>query len=562
MKKNNITKSFFYLFVLATIFACNDDEFITEEPQTFFTQENIFTSGAQVEQLVLTMYQQDRALLTFINSNEGRIMNGQGTDVLTVPAFRENTNFSDYNTVVTPQAGRLSTIYSELYEQIARANLAISLTESGEVPFDSEDTRISVLAQAKFFRAKAHGQAAELFGRVAIVNEPTTEPRFDFEQSERSEIYQFAIDDLEAILQDLPETTSASGRVVKGAALHYLSEFYLGLGIETGDNTAYNQSINYASQVIDGGIYTLMTNRFGSRADEPGRNVYWDLFRLGNQDYIDGNTESIWTHQIDFDAHIAGDNHSRLVYPRFHMPVWRAIPGVIGEDEYVGGRGVAFLRPTELTENIIWDPIISDGDMRGDESNIRRTVLYNDPAYEGGALVGTEVPQDSLDAANMGLADGAYYPIFEKLTTDQFQGLDQGQNRSNIFMDRYIIRLPETILLRAEAHLRNGDSQSAANDINIIRDRAQCAIMATGGMVDLDFILDERARELFGEENRWMTLLRMGGNVASDRIRRYGRFPFIATSLTFDFNAFPIPQEVIDRNSALVWTQNAGWDNR
>ena len=81
-------------------------------------------------------------------------------------------------------------------------------------------------------------------------------------------------------------------------------------------------------------------------------------------------------------------------------------------------------------------------------------------------------------------------------------------------------------------------------------------------MVDIDFILDERARELFGEENRWGTLLRMGGTVAVDRIREFGFFDFTRASLTFDFNTFPIPQSVIDRNSGNPLQQNPGWEGR
>ncbi|KJD35474.1 membrane protein [Tamlana sedimentorum] len=561
MKKYLIYKIAIIAVILLNL-SCDDEEFLTQDPETFLTVDNVFTSGVQVEQLVLTMYQQDRALHGYIDNNQGRVMYGQGTDVFTVPTFRENTNFSDYNSTITPNAGRLYNIYTDLYQMISRANLAISLAERDDIQFESEDVRSYVIAQAKFFRAKAHGQAAELFGRVAIVDEPTTTVRFDYEQSERFEIYQFAIDDLESILDDLPETTNEPGRVVKGAAQHFLSEFYLGLGIETNSDAAYDQAINYASDVIDGGIYSLMTTRFGSRASEPGKNVWWDLFRLNNQNYADGNTESIWNYQFDYQAYLAGDEGARLALPYYLSPVWRAIPGVIGEDEYTGGRGVAFLRPTELTETIIWEASISDGDIRGDESNIRRTVYYNDPSYENGSLVGEIVPQEELDAANIGLADGAYFPIYEKFTTDQFEGLDDGERRQNIWRDDYVIRLPETILLRAEAKLRKGDNQGAADDINIIRERAQCNILATAAMVDLDFILDERARELFGEESRWNTLLRMGGTIASDRIREYARYDYQRNSLTFDFNTFPIPQTVIDRNKDVVWEQNPGWENR
>lgn len=554
--KINIINKISMLFAAAVISSCDDNSFLDLEPETFLTVDNVFTSGTQVEQLVLTMYQQDRDYRTNITNDKGRLLHGQGTDVLTVPTFRQSTNFSDYNSTVTPESERLYDLYEDLYEMIGRTNLAIHLIEDEDLSYESEESKNYIWAQAKFFRAKAHGEAAELFGRVAIVDEYTTTARYDYVQSERSEIYQFAIDELESILEYLPEQTTESGRIVKGAAQHYLSEFYLGLGIETGDATAYAQSIAYASEVIDGGIYSLMTDRFGTRSDEEGKNVWWDLFRLGNQNYAEGNTEAIYVYQFDYDAYAAGDETGRLRYPYYFMPVWRAIEGVQGELEDVGGRGVAFLRPTELVENIIWDESISDGDIRGDESNIRRTVIGNIPDDEN---YGQVISQETLDAANVSLADGAYFPIFEKLTTDQFQGLDDGLLREDIWRDKYAIRLPETILLRAEAKYRSGDASGAASDINLIRERAQCNVLATADMVDLDFILDERARELFVEESRWNTLLRMGGNIASERIRTYARYDYQVNSLTFDFNTFPIPQTVIDRNKDVTWEQNPGW---
>ena len=95
-----------------------------------------------------------------------------------------------------------------------------------------------------------------------------------------------------------------------------------------------------------------------------------------------------------------------------------------------------------------------------------------------GALVGEQIPQEVLDDANInGLRDAAYYAIYEKLTSDILI-VDQGQNGSNLFRDRYIIRLPETILLRAEAQFRLGDSQAAADDINLIRDRSSADIQS------------------------------------------------------------------------------------
>lgn len=73
-----------------------------------------------------------------------------------------------------------------------------------------------------------------------------------------------------------------------------------------------------------------------------------------------------------------------------------------------------------------------------------------------------------------------------------------------------MIRLPETILLRAEAKMRMGDTGGAASDINLLRARAKCGYMVQASDVNVDLILDERARELVYEERRWNTLLRMG----------------------------------------------------
>ena len=170
------------------------------------------------------------------------------------------------------------------------------------------------------------------------------------------------------------------------------------------------------------------------------------------------------------------------------------------------------------------------------------------------------MPQSVIDETNEGF--GWIFPIFEKLTTDQFVGVDQGENRSNLFRDQYAIRLAETILLRAEAYHRKGDNQAAADDINKIRSRAQCDYLVSASEVDIDFILDERARELYVEESRWHTLLRMGGTVAIDRIREYALHPHAAITLNFDYNLWPIPQTVIDRNTGVKLQQNPGWEGR
>ena len=82
------------------------------------------------------------------------------------------------------------------------------------------------------------------------------------------------------------------------------------------------------------------------------------------------------------------------------------------------------------------------------------------------------------------------------------------------------MRLADAYLLRAEARIQKGDQAGAAADINVLRDRAFKTYRAESGNADagkvtsaqmtMDFLLDERIRELVGEENRRYTLCRTG----------------------------------------------------
>jgi hypothetical protein len=539
---------FLFLLISVTLLSCSDDSFLEEKPESFYTSNNVFSSSKQVKQVVLSLYSDLRNFrLTNLQ------IKGEGTDFFDQNESRIAGAFADYNQINT-QDGRFYTVYAFYYKLISTANTAIDAAGLDNITWDSEQERLYVLAQARFFRAYAHGTLAELFGGVPIVTKLADEPRFDYKRATQEETYQFVIDELTAILDDMPEITNQPGRLVKAAAQHYLSEFYLALGTISKDDSDFKKSIKYASDVIDGGKYSLMTERFGTRADEPGKNVWWDLFRKGNINYADGNKESIWTFQTDLDAYIKEDHEAYLNYPRYYMPVLRAIPGVNGIGADVGGRGVAWESPTTLVKDAIWKGNLEESDERNASYNIQRTFYYNDPDK---ANFGDPVPQEVVDKANKG--QGWIFPIFWKLSTDHLEGLDQGQNGSNLFRDDYAIRLPETILLRAEAYYRMGNSAKAAQDINMIRNRVN-ATPINADAVDIDFILDERARELYVEENRWSTLLRMGGTVAVDRIRKYALHDLTRKTLTFDFNLWPIPQDVIDRNKDVKLEQNPGWN--
>ncbi|MDR1454309.1 MAG: RagB/SusD family nutrient uptake outer membrane protein [Tannerella sp.] len=586
------------LALLATLpvwTGCNDDAFLAEKPETFYTVDNAFSTSEQVDQVLVSCYSQIRMMYCGVEENETSwaFGGGNGTDMFDVATLRRGSRFNDYG-ILNPSKDVFYNNYSHWYQLIAKANLALYAAELPQITWASEADRAYAAAQARFFRAFCYRNLGELYGGVPIVTEITTSPRYDYERTSRVETYQFAIDELEAILNDLPETTATPGRLVRGAAQHTLCQLYLdkGLALEEAGNAgeakpAYDRAITYGNALIDGGTYGLMTERFGTRKDEhpdyyytpnvaeqtPDRlysaagyplegNVFWDMFQEGNQDYQDGNREAIWCAQIDYAAYRKEDGNSKLQYTRSYGPVFRdnLADIVNGMLEDVGGRGIVCTTPTFYTRDIIYEDKWGD-DMRNSEAVFRRIILGNIP---GSPYYGKPIPwsvlykegdtQDAIDVVKT-----FNFPISCKIATDKFTGLADGENRSNLFRDEYLIRLAETVLLRAEAKWRGGDNAGAAADINLLRDRAKCGYRVQPSDVNVELILDERARELLYEETRWNTLLRMGGTIASERIKKYAYFDDPRATLTKNINLWPIPQLVIDTNKDKPMAQNPGW---
>ncbi len=565
--KKSINKSYAFLFiVLAGLAGCKkmDDKFLVTNPETFYTIDNIFSTSAQVDQAVIAIYSQLRDI--WANPNEENwifMFRGNGTDMFDVPSIRRANSFNNYGTINANHANFYNA-FSTWYQIIAKANLAIYSAELPGITWAAAADKAYTLAQARFFRAFAYRNLAELFGGVPIVTDITKTARYDYKRATRIETYQYAIDELLAIENDLPEVSAVGGRLVRGAAQHNLCELYLAVGTQLAAEgnsgaaqAAFTQSIAYGNKVIDGGTYALMNARYGARKTEVQGNVYWDLFQENNVNYQDGNKECIWALQIDYAAYKAEDPRSKLPYSRTYGPVFRngAPAHLQGTGVDVGGRGISQIMPTMYTRDSIYAGQWGD-DLRNTDIVLRRIFIGNVPTSPYyGIPVPWSVLYDNMDDQSLD------YPVSCKIATDKYTGLADGENMSNLFRDDYFIRLPETILLRAEAKQRNGDKTGAAADINLLRDRANCAFKVTAADMDDNFnlILDERTRELVYEECRWNTLLRMGGSIAVDRIKKYAYWPEAKSTLNFQYNLWPIPQLVIDANKDVKLEQNPGW---
>lgn len=597
MKRNKKLPIIVSIFFIGCFFSgCNDDDFLKEFTEASYTYANAFNVSSQVDDCITELYYKQKRI--FIpNENNDWFLIGQGTDICD---YGKSTNteanavsiFRNWSTTY----GRVQTVFNGFYGVIAQANLVLYGAE--QVDWSDENNKTQAIAQARFFRGYSYMNLAELFGGVPISEEFSEVPKFDFERSTRMETYLFAIADLEAAAAVLPDHPEA-GRVGKGAAYHFLSECYLALAYDQSQDVSYiDKSIAAADEVMK--RHSLMKNRFGKRADPastesyngipsyfPEGDIFFDLFQRGNFDYEEGNTESLWVDQNDIAFY---ENYNRLTsflgFPQAFGPVFRNVywkekyaevgagsgpwsGGGIGNDEfnlngnisaYVGGRGQGRIEPSEFVKNDIWENCSDD--IRNSPINIRRNFKVMDPKH---SLYGFEINEDNIAEYITEIRVLAFYPIHTKVVPYDdwgYEGLSSGKsNRSNIFCDYYYARLAETYLLRAEAKMLRGDKTGAAADINEVRGRANAPLI-TGNDVTIDYILDERARELYGEERRWNTLLRIGGDIPNDRIINRAlwivRYQAWSGTIGKDF-LFPIPQSVIDSNLDAVIEQNPGW---
>lgn len=472
-----------------------------------------------------------------------------GTDVATTggPTIAP---FRNYETYLTPSQVVVGFYWTWAYgTMLLRANTIIAYAGRPEAAayWSSEAQRNAVIAEARFFRAYTFNLLANLYGGVPLVDTIYSSPKADFVRATRKQTYELAARDLEFASQWLPPTVPASkeGRIVKAAADHLLSEVYISLG-------EYDKSIAAATRVINSGLYNLMTTRFGSERTKPG-DAFSDLFRDRNQNRSSGNMESIYVLQIEDQTPggqggTVGNNNLRAWGSFYSSGSFRAPDGKAGfivSDSM--GRGVGWVRPNNYFFYDIWKGNW-ENDMRNSPYNIRRTFVYNNPAtsYFGKVVERRTQADDTMFYL---------YPTIRKIEGNPPKSGDLSRGRT--FTDLMVYRLAETYLLRAEAYLRKGDLAMAAADINVVRARAN-AKPAGPAEITIDYILDERARELTVEEPRRRTLCRMGNLV--ERVRLYNIRPDTRSSIKDKHLFFPIPQSAIDANYSAKLEQNPDYN--
>lgn len=583
---------FFVLFAGLLILNSCKEEWLDPEPLSFYSPENTYHEASGLWAAIVACERNMRHEFT-----------GDGPPILTEHIFSEvavegTTDKSgpaqDLNLLIKPDANlnstdtnRIGWYWYEGFKGIKYANVVVSRIDEPE-DFSSEAERNHILGTAYFHRAYRYYKLTQQFGDVPLILDEIREPKLDFYSTERKVILQKMKEDLEFAEEWVPEVMDR-GQVNKGAVQHLLTKVNLALGL-------FDDAIASSSRLIDGGMYELMTERFGSEADNPERNVIWDLHRPENKS-ISTNREAILLvmDRIDTEGNSSGMQSMRQALP-FWSNAINTPAGNNGMSDQPGididlvnqyGRGIGRLRGTRYHTDLIWD---DPDDLRHAPGNWMRMedLVYNNPNVKDSDPFYGEPLQFRNEEGIVIVSDSIRswfdWPHYKLFIPDPQRSQPRGGNS-----DWYVFRLAETHLLRAEAYYWNNDLVNAAADVNAVRNRAGAASYEPHE-ITMDIILNERAREFYYEEPRNTELTRIAfiyaetgktayngksystenfseDNFYYDRIMNYTEFYNQGVQTRYGQSytmspyhvLWPVPADAIDSNTQGRINQNRGY---
>lgn len=551
--KNIIFKISIIIISLVTISSCNDD-LLMEKPPHLITSETLYTNYAGFEAGLNGLYAQvrrereasygDHSMMgsMFMFGTDNATVNHQDIGyVMTAMLWKNNNNpFNEEN----------ENVFIWLYNVINAANTIINQAEKEDVDWSGgdmspEQNKARVIAEARAIRAWAYRHLTFGWGDVplTLVESSGSTIKTDWERTPVSEVRNQIIEDLLSAEPYINVEPSLRGRITKGAVQHYLAEMYLTVNQP-------EKALQWVNAAINTPEYKLVTQRYGVRSSQPGV-PYMDMFWEGNTNREEGNTEALWVFQFALKVTGGGECMIRRIHlSRFWNLSVNGVRPLVHTYER-GGLGYSRFTFTKWALDN-YEP----QDDRFSHHAIRKFYILGD------AETNAPYPADNLPPGyNYGDTIWCSWdPDITYETRARFdwpfsrkaEGVDpENMNEKYMNTDQVYLRLADTYLLKAEAEYKLGRLGDAANTINIIRRRSN-ATEITPDQVDIDFILDERSRELFLEEHRRWTLLRTGKFL--ERTMAYNKNG--GQNLSPRDTLYPIPQSVIDANLTKEMPQN------
>ncbi len=550
--KFNIFKATAAALVLASAFSC---DYLEEDLKSELAPENTYTSTYGFEVGANGLYAIARSEYNTWGEQGAYMHNGAcayealqiATDICDQNGAKDGSLTPFANLTLTSATLFVKSYWNWAYNLISSANEMMAFAkENDNWDYPTDKTKFEAIA--RFFRAYGYRTLVYLYGDVPWVEQIERPFKLSFSRTPKDEVLKHIIEDFKFASENLPSDPDSvkPGELTKWAAYHYLAEMY-------NFQKDYENAAKSAQAIIDSKYFALNTARFGANAKEPG-DVFSDMFIENNQNRTSGNTESIWVMQFEYNT-VGGGTPSDDWTRRAWNPQYYNISGFALADT-LGGRGLAQISPmkwwagvknTNATQIAGFNEngIFTDKDMRNSNYTLKRNWYYNNSLVPATYGKKCNITDDTWKT-------GQLFPAITKF----FYGKAENLTMTGAYKDRMKCRLAETYLQLAEAYIGMDNKPKAAEAMNVVRKRAGAPNLSAEEAT-LDELLDERIRELVGEESRKFTLVRTGKYV--ERVRKYNQE--IKDKVQEYHALWPVPQEIIDSNREVEFPQNPGYAN-
>ncbi len=548
MKRLSYIKGALAAIITFSAVSCKDA--LQEFNPSGLTAEAVFTTPEGFETLVNGAYSYQR---WWYGKEEGYNISETGTDIWTSGTGEVHRDLTQYLNLQGTNAP-LTTIWREFYAAINLCNAGINRISTAGLAPNIRNIREGEL---RFLRAFYYWHIVETWGGVHFTTQETTGSISTANRTSEDVIYQQIIEDLKYSVENLPTVQTPYGKATKGAAQSFLARIYLTRNMNT-------EALALAQTVIASGTYQLETS-------------YSNLWRMNNLK----NKEVIYA--VDYSPNLAlndlanntfnpyghnrGSNNGHLLF----LMKYDDRPGMVRD--LPNGRPFNRYMPTQFLLDLY-----STEDARYEGSFLE--VWYaNAASRPSGMAVGDTAVLCTRQEISAAMESTKRYQIYDRSkiydqttgrtkdnlrypTLSKFMdGTRPSLNEAQSARDVFVIRLAEVYLIAAEAQLKLNNLAAAAEYINVIRTRAAkpgkaAEMRVTSAQITLDFILDERARELAGEQIRWFDLKRTGKLL--ERVKAHA--PDNADNIQSHHVLRPIPQTQLDAvTNKDEFKQNAGY---
>jgi hypothetical protein len=566
-----ITRYFIIILFSSLIMSCED--FLEEENKSNITAENYFGNAAGYEALVSSSYSSLRDVwgddpwlfclgVDIYTRGESELVSGSyGGNDINSRQLNEYGDLDPSNTFVADFYTRVYKAIQTCNTAIARANQAAGLTEA---------RKTQLLGEVRFLRAYYYFLLAEQFGGVPLVVDEINSAVTHFERTSEEDIYKFIIAELEASQNVLPATAEQFGRVTQGAVKNLLALVHLTRGYKTyAAANDFSLAASLADEVIGSGQYSLL-------------NTFKEVFTPGNEN----NKEIIFSIQYDpasLGVTSQGGPDGNGQSAHFGWETWTKISGGFERENPTYNWKKSQFTPTQFLYSLFNTNVDSRYDVTF-LSSFNATIDAPAQGVKKGDLrvyfPKWDQPFTTQDSLNFmaqnpkaiivtygrwkqdieGVGGSGIFPMVWKFY-DPKAAFHGNTNNYTGTRDIFLYRLAETYLIAAEAYFKMGDNAKAAERMNSVRKRAaipgkETDMQIEASSVNLDLILDERARELVGEYKRWMDLKRTGKLI--ERTLKYNNLAQKTNKMDEHILLRPIPQSVRDRDAG-EFPQNPGY---